>query len=69
MSDDCCERVEWRRGSGLVAVREMGLQGMVTLRADLAGAGRAVKKVTGTEMPAPRGVRGQRHDGGVDVAR
>jgi sarcosine oxidase subunit gamma len=56
MSDVALSALNGAEASGLVAVREMGLQGMVTLRADLAGAGRAVKQVTGTEMPAPRGV-------------
>ena len=35
-------------------IREMGLQGMITLRADLAKAAKAIKKVTGLAMPAPR---------------
>ena len=42
--------------SGLVVVREMGLRGMVTLRADLAEAAEAVKGVTGADMPATRGI-------------
>jgi sarcosine oxidase, subunit gamma len=42
--------------SGLVVVREMGLQGMVTLRADLAEAAEAVKRVTGADMSAKRGI-------------
>jgi sarcosine oxidase subunit gamma len=42
--------------SGLVEVREMGLQGMVSLRADLSKAVGAVKTVTGAEMPGIRAV-------------
>lgn len=36
---------------GLIEIREMGLQGMITLRADLAKAAKAMKKITGVAMP------------------
>jgi sarcosine oxidase subunit gamma len=39
---------------GLVTIREMGPQGMVSLRADLTAAARAVQRVTGAEMPGTR---------------
>ena len=41
---------------GLVSVREAGLCGMVTLKADLASAalGKALLSVTGAELPTPR---------------
>lgn len=41
---------------GAVTVREMGLQGMVSLRADLDAAAGAVKAVTGAAMPGVRAV-------------
>ena len=42
--------------SGIATVRDCGLQGMITLRGDLADAklAKAVADVTGAEMPAPR---------------
>ena len=45
------------RAEGLVTVEEMGCAGMVTLRADLADAAAAVKKVTGAAMPGPRAIQ------------
>lgn len=39
---------------GTVTVHEAGLRGMVTLKADLDAAAKAVKAVTGQAMPAPR---------------
>jgi len=41
---------------GIVTLRELGLQGMVTLRADLSAkpVAAAVKSVTGATLPAPR---------------
>lgn len=41
---------------GLVAIREMGLQGMVMLRGDLAEVAGAVREVTGADMPPTRGI-------------
>lgn len=41
---------------GIVTIRDMGLQGMVSLRVDLAGAAGAVKQVTEAAMPGLRGV-------------
>ncbi|MEO1137849.1 MAG: sarcosine oxidase subunit gamma family protein [Pseudomonadota bacterium] len=51
---------------GYVTVREMGLQGMISLRGDLASAKlkKAVKAVTGQAIPGQRGFNGSR-DGGV----
>lgn len=44
--------------AGYVEVREMGLQGMITLRGDLSMAkiARAVKTAVGVEMPGQRGI-------------
>jgi sarcosine oxidase subunit gamma len=42
--------------TGLVHLREMGLSGMVSLRADLAEAAEAVRAVTGADMPGMRGI-------------
>ena len=44
------------RAEGLVTIEEMGLQGMVTLRADLSAAAGAIARVTGARMPATRGI-------------
>jgi len=43
---------------GMVAVRDMGLQGMITLRGDLSSAKmkKAVKAAAGTDLPGQRGV-------------
>jgi sarcosine oxidase subunit gamma len=54
MSDHAVSAVLGAEARGLVTIREMGLQGMVTLRADLAKAARAVKRVTGADMPGQR---------------
>lgn len=56
MSDTRLSALPGARSEGLVEIREMGLQGMITLRADLAGAAKAVSKVTGAPMPAPRAI-------------
>jgi glycine cleavage system aminomethyltransferase T len=56
MSEIAVSALEWGGGRGLVEVREMGLQGMVSLRADLSKAAGAVKKVTGARCRAARGV-------------
>ncbi|AXX97521.1 sarcosine oxidase subunit gamma [Profundibacter amoris] len=44
--------------AGYVGVREMGLQGMITLRGDLSLAkiAKAVKSAVGVDMPAQRGI-------------
>lgn len=54
MSDHAVSGLAGAKARGLVTIREVGLQGMVTLRADLAKAARAVKRVTGAEMPGMR---------------
>jgi sarcosine oxidase subunit gamma len=54
MSDHAVSAVPGAEAQGLVSLREMGLQGMVSLRADLSGAVRAVKRVTGADMPEAR---------------
>lgn len=43
---------------GSVTVREGGLRGMVTLKADLSSAAKAVKAVTGQAMPVARRING-----------
>ena len=54
--------------SGIVALREVGLVGMITLRADLSDAGNAaaVRAVTGCDIPQTRALSGQH--GGTQVA-
>ncbi|NKX46267.1 sarcosine oxidase subunit gamma [Roseicyclus persicicus] len=54
MSDQAVSALPGAEATGLVTVREMGLQGMVTLRADLSAAARAVQRVTGAAMPGVR---------------
>lgn len=54
MSDFAVSALPGAQAQGLVTIREMGLQGMVTLRADLSTAARAVKRVTGADVPALR---------------
>ena len=56
MSDTAKSALPGAAAEGLVSVREMGLQGMVTLRADLGAAAKAVKHVTGAAMPGVRAV-------------
>ena len=56
MSDLMKSALPGARAEGLVTVEEMGLQGMVTLRADLSAAGPAIAKVTGAEMPGQRAI-------------
>jgi len=57
MSEIAVSALSGEEASGLVTLREMGLQGMVTLRADLSKAASAVKKVTGADMPDRRAIR------------
>ena len=54
MSDAMQSALAEAQFDGAIMIREMGLQGMITLRVDLAKAAKAVKKVTGLAMPAPR---------------
>jgi sarcosine oxidase subunit gamma len=56
MADIAKSALPGARAEGLVTVEEMGLQGMVTLRADLSAAAGAVKRVTGADMPDRRGI-------------
>lgn len=56
MSDHAKSALPGAKAGGLVTVEEMGLQGMVTLRADLSAAAGSVKRVTGADMPARRGI-------------
>ena len=56
MSEFAVSALNGKEASGLVTVREIGLQGMVTLRADLSKAASAVKKVTGAAMPDRRAI-------------
>ena len=56
MSDLVKSALPGARAEGLVTVEEMGLQGMVTLRADLSAEAAAIAQVTGAEMPGPRGI-------------
>ncbi|MCU4651834.1 sarcosine oxidase subunit gamma [Roseibacterium sp. SDUM158016] len=56
MSDLARSALPGAEAGGIVSVREMGLQGMVTLRADLSVAAKALKKVTGAAMPEVRGM-------------
>jgi sarcosine oxidase subunit gamma len=56
MSDIAMSALDGARAKGIVAVHEMGLQGMVSLRADLGHAqtARAIADVMGAAMPDPR---------------
>ena len=54
MSEIAVSALPGAEARGLVTIREMGRQGMVSLRADPGEAARAVARVTGAEMPAPR---------------
>jgi sarcosine oxidase subunit gamma len=56
MSEIAVSALSGAQASGLVEVREMGLQGMVSLRADLSKASTALKKATGAAMPGTREV-------------
>lgn len=56
MSEIAVSALAGAEAQGLVTVREMGLQGMVSLRADLSEATAAVKAVTGADMPGQRAV-------------
>lgn len=54
MSDPAESALKGAQAQGLVTIRDAGLIGMVTLRADLSTAARAVKRVTGADMPEAR---------------
>lgn len=54
MSEIAVSALPGAEATGLVTVREMGRQGMVSLRADLGEAAKAVGRVAGAEMPAQR---------------
>jgi sarcosine oxidase subunit gamma len=54
MSDHAVSALPGAEARGLVTIREMGLQGMVSLRCDPGSAARAVKRVTGADMPEAR---------------
>jgi sarcosine oxidase subunit gamma len=54
MSEQAVSALAGAQAAGLVEVREAGLQGMVTLRADLSAASAAIERVTGAAMPGPR---------------
>jgi len=58
MSDLAVSALDGMRYDGFVAVREMGLQGMVSLRGDLTDTGfaAAAKTVLGAEVPGQRAV-------------
>lgn len=56
MSELAVSALAGAEASGLVTVREMGLQGMVSLRADLGAAAGALEKVTGAKLPGQRGI-------------
>lgn len=45
------------RSDGIVTVQESGLRGMITLKADLKEAAKAVKAVTGQKMPDVRRIK------------
>ncbi|MGB0498757.1 MAG: sarcosine oxidase subunit gamma [Rubricella sp.] len=53
---DAASALPGAEAGGLVAVRETGLQGMVTFRADLSEAKDAIRQVTGADMPGQRGI-------------
>lgn len=54
MSDAMISALPGAEAQGLIAIREMGLQGMVTLRADLAAAAPMIAQITGANVPEPR---------------
>jgi sarcosine oxidase, subunit gamma len=54
MSEFAVSALDGLSVGGLVTIREMGRQGMVSLRADLGEAAKAVARVTGADMPAQR---------------
>ena len=54
MSDLAISALPGVEAIGLVTIREGGLHGMVTLRADLEAAGVALAEVTGAAVPGPR---------------
>lgn len=56
MSDTRQSALPGAQAQGLIDIREMGLQGMVSLRADLTQAAKAVKKLTGADMPGTRAI-------------
>lgn len=65
MSEQAVSALPGAEATGLVTVREMGLQGMVSLRGDLAALGAVVMRLTGAEMPAVRAMTKGR---GIQVA-
>jgi len=65
MPDPILSALPGAEATGLVTIREMGLQGMVSLRGELAAIGPAVTQATGAAMPAARAItKGQ----GMQVA-
>ncbi len=54
MSDTRISALNGAEAAGLVTIREMGVQGMITLRADLGAVAKPVQKLTGAAMPGPR---------------
>ncbi len=56
MSDFAKSALDGASSSGLVEVRELGLQGMVTVRADLSAASTPIKNATGATLPDARGI-------------
>ena len=54
MSDAMLSALDGAQAQGLIDIREMVLQGMITLRADQAKAAKAVEKITGVAMPVRR---------------
>ncbi len=56
MSDLVKSALPGARAEGPVTVEEMGLQGMISLRADFSAAGAAITQVTGAAMPGPRSI-------------
>lgn len=56
MSEGRVSALGGAQSQGLVNIRDIGLQGMVSLRADLAQAAKAVEQVTGVAMPAMRAI-------------
>jgi len=65
MSDAMQSALPGAQAKGLIEIRDMGVQGMITLRADLANAAKAVKQVTGAAIPKARMIAAGQ---GCDVA-
>ncbi len=51
---DATSALQGAQRDGIANVREAGLRGMVTLKADLKAAARAIRSVTGQDVPQPR---------------